>query len=499
MYRDAWDYQIREALRDQFIDDTYNNMKWLVTMELNPLKRIVDEISLIYKKPATRRCVDIKMVANDEGKEIETAVDNENYELAMEDTEINAVQQSVNTYTNLINHTLQKVEYKDGKISFEVINFNNCEIYTDPDDWKTIDAIKYYTGLELPTKTVTYEDNYAAGPAEGSAVIGGGLQNYHRAYIHTGGKPGETISHVGLFEGEDVTTLEAGKVYTIEAVNGFERIVNVEDNPYMTEDRTKFVLPFVLYNRQYPIDDLLCFTSGNDRFDANINTAINMVHLNMLIKYQSYKQTVFILDNKDDLPKDIRLDPAVVVTLSGQEGKTDAKVLDLQANIDMFWDNIQKRIQQVMLTYNVSPQNFTASGSAASGLSQMISNQGKIEAREQQLEAYRIGEKALFEVVRVVWNEHKKDKQIPWDSKFSVDFAEIEFPKSGDEQIKEDEFYKAHNIITDIDIMVRENPDLSREQAENQLRENQKVNEANRALIAPLQQPEDLENETLQV
>jgi len=70
MYLDNWCDQVRSELALQFSEKVGKNLKQLITTEFNLLKRVTNEISLVYKKPATRKAV---LVSQDgEGKQIQT-------------------------------------------------------------------------------------------------------------------------------------------------------------------------------------------------------------------------------------------------------------------------------------------------------------------------------------------------------------------------------------------------------------------------------------------
>ena len=101
-----------------------------------------------------------------------------------------------------------------------------------------------------------------------------------------------------------------------------------------------------------------------------------------------------------------------------------------------------------------------------------------------------MGEKKTFEIERIIWNHHNSGKKISMDSKLMVDFVEPQFPKSPDEKAKEFMFLKENNIITDIDLMMSKNPDLTREQAIEQLEKNKIINGVGEEeALAPVQQP----------
>jgi hypothetical protein len=109
IFKDRWEYIIRSELKNQVSEESYARQKWLITQELNVLKRVVKDLSTVYKKPAEREAILPKEeVEGEEKEEVETDIENtdENYELSQKDTNKDFVLQNINQYTNLSNHTV---------------------------------------------------------------------------------------------------------------------------------------------------------------------------------------------------------------------------------------------------------------------------------------------------------------------------------------------------------------------------------------------------------
>ena len=505
IYKDNWTHLIRHELAHQVSPETFAKYYFLITQELNVLKRVINELSTLYKEPAERKAVVTGKEVNtdDEGNEslIDTKQEDENYNLSQKNTNKDFIMQECNRYTNNTNNTLIKVTYREDKLDYDLIGFNNAEVYTDVEDWKKIIAVKHYFGLDV--------DEYRyAGNTEGSFGYGSGAHtSFYPIMKFDSNEKGVAAPPVlpytmakvwvikempkdGVIEDGTVgETLKPG-IYTLEPGDDREMIVKFEENPYL-DDNGEPILPFVLFQKVYPVERLLDFTTGNDLRDLNINVAILMVWLNSVEKYQSFKQLVFNTDNPEALPKKLKLGPADAIINPTKENAGSVQVLDLQADIISKFEVIKQRILNVLAGYGISPQNFTMSAQAASGFSLKISNIGKIEARQMQLPSYRQGEHQLYDVEKIIWNFHRPEAKISDEAEFEIDFAEIAFPKDPGEQVKQDEFNLRHNIITEIDLIKRSNPDIDDEQAERQWRENKVFNEASQPQIGiqPAQQP----------
>jgi hypothetical protein len=482
IYKDNWQDIIESELRCQFSTDTLATLMPLTTQELNLLKRVVNETSLVYKTPAERVAV------IDNGTEKPTV--DKNYEKAIADSNLDLTMRTSNKYTNLLNHTLIKVVYRDKKLDYDILTFDNCEIITHPDDWKMIVGIKYYIGLQLPMSYGADSNN----TADKKAQPYGGSSSDFMDKEYTKSK----LYILADFEYEDegeMIIVKQGKIYTYVKSGKGELQVDEENIPYR-DIHGNVILPFVLTSKEVPVSELLDFTTGNDLRDLNINIAVLMVHQNALQKYQSYLQVWMKVRELKDLPKKQSVGPAKIIGIPvGEEDVGDIGVLDLQSKIKEHQEVIEKRITMALTNYGISPQNFTLSGSPQSGFSMKMSNIAKLEYREDQLPIYRAIEHKLFDVVRAVWNWHRDTEKISDEANLRVDFAEVTFPMSPEEKEQEFTFLKRNNVKTDIDLIMSLNPDVTEDEALVIYTKNKVFNNANVIGIEPQEatQPDDTE------
>lgn len=493
IYRDRWSYILEEELAKQFSAKEFSRLYLLRTLELNLLKRVVNELSLIYKESATR-----VLESSEDEKEVPPAVaaklleQNKLYEEITGGYKKDTVLKQVNRYTNLCNHTVLKVGYEKGKLTYDILLFDNVEVYTSPGDWKKIAAVKYYQGLQLPidySSTMTTKDPAKLEDKRTSnkwQIYSSDVQQYSQAVVWVA----EDISAEGILENDGVKTLQSGKVYFLNCTEKAEHISRVEDNPYKDDDG-EIVMPFVFFDKSYPVDHRFDFTQGNDLRDLTVSAAIALVHLNQLMKYQSYKTVVLSVQDKSKIGAGIETGPASAIILeNGIEGGTaSASVLNLESNLNQLLDFVKQRIFMVLAGYGVSPENFSMSGQAQSGLSLKISNMGKLEAREDQLDIYRMCEEELFKVEKVVYNtlaEQEGRELIMSDLDFRVDFGEISFPRDLAETAAWMTFLKSNNAISALDIIKYENPDLDDDESMAVYLKNKSLNTGT---LMPIQQP----------
>ena len=83
-------------------------------------------------------------------------------------------------------------------------------------------------------------------------------------------------------------------------------------------------------------------------------------------------------------------------------------------------------------------------------------------------------EKDFYEIERVI--AEYNGISLPSSDKFRVDFEETEYPKTVQDQISKDTFDLEHNLTTEAKIMVRDNKDLTVEEAQKVIDSNKEVN-----------------------
>lgn len=464
MLRDNWDYIINDELNHQFEQKTYAKLRNLRTKELNIFKRVVSELSMLYKSPAKRTA-------------LVGEVEDKTYLEIKEQFNFDTMMAEANRLTNATNATLVRCVWRDGAIDYDLINFDNAEIICDPKDWKKVIGVKYYVGLDLPyqgqkvqgqNSPVTFNDTpYGAFNATSEAALAAS-----RGYIYT--------TNNEFFEEED-----RGKIIEFKpGKDGEDYVISREDSPYQKDG--EIVLPFVLILKSYPVDYLIDYSSGCDLFDLTLNTAVNMVHLNNLIKYQSYIQVFVFTDKPKAFPEDAALGPdKIMLVPKGPDATGDVRNVDLQSDIKNFYQTLVDRVKTGVAQYGMDVESFSGNSGQESGFHLEVRRQGLVEQREKQLPIYREAEHKIFEVTRIVNNVHNK-KKISDDAVFEVDFAETDVPIDKREEADIWMTKIKSNVNTPIDWMMSENPDLDEEGAIKRYQENKAFNQQNRINVEPV-------------
>jgi hypothetical protein len=97
IYRDSWEKILNNELNAQFHEKTRGNIKQMLALDSNVLKRVVKEISVVYQESAVRSYT---LGEGEQAKEDET------YQELLSKIPINIIMQETNRLTNLCNESL---------------------------------------------------------------------------------------------------------------------------------------------------------------------------------------------------------------------------------------------------------------------------------------------------------------------------------------------------------------------------------------------------------
>jgi hypothetical protein len=461
IFRDNWRDIILEELRNCFdSEESRQRLAPLITTEMNVCKMVIEKTALVYKEPAIRYAEVGEVEAEDGEME---GVHDERYDDVCEEARLNHVMQAADEYTRLVNHVLLRPVVRRGKMNVDIILPDNFDIYSDPNDFMDIVAIRYYVG-QLST----------APQAKYSADIRESVMWVKRPIMFT--------------SGQQTRMVEPG-IYRIKQGQAIGDWF-FEENPYFTTGKNgekEYILPFVLTHKDYPIDRLLNFSNGSSIAESAVMFAVLMTMANELMKYQSYLMLVFSGPNDIKLPANIKVGPGNIFKA---ENGGQVSAIDVQAKIREFIDAIHSRVSTFAAQQGIPPSAFTLTGQPQSGYSLKVDRSTLVDIRNKSIPSFRYFEDELFEVMRVV-NNHAfagiTKMLIPDSAEFHIDFAEMKFDPSPDEQMRKDTFDLSNNLVTPVDLIIRDNPDLSEDDAMALWQKNKMITASK--VAAPLRQP----------
>jgi len=237
-------------------------------------------------------------------------------------------------------------------------------------------------------------------------------------------------------------------------------IQNEKDNPYG-------ILPFAFTHREDQIDSFYV-EGANDIINCNEQVNISMTEMNLGLRFNMFGQPWVNGLNADQ--NMVRAGSNTILDM-GDDGVYN--ITSPNGNIMEAIQNIKFQIELVASNNHLWIQWAESGGEVPSGISLMVKDMERKEDYYDDVSLWRLYEKELYDIERTIAGYNG----ISLPEEFGIDFYEVEYPKTVQDQILKDEFDLKQNLITQAKIMVRENKDLSINQAQAIIEENKSFNE----------------------
>jgi hypothetical protein len=235
------------------------------------------------------------------------------------------------------------------------------------------------------------------------------------------------------------------------------------------------IIPFVFTHREDQIDSF--FVEGaSDIVNCNEQVNIALTEMNLGMRFNMFGQP-WVTGLRADQSM-LRAGSNTILDM-GEDGAYN--ITSPSGNIMEAIENIKFQMELVAINNHLWIQFAESGGEVPSGISLMIKDMERKEDYYDDIALWRMYEQDFYNVERVIAGYNG----INLPEQFGVDFEEIDYPKTVQDQILKDQFDIQNNLTTRAKIMVRDNKDLTVEQAQIIIEENKSVN----SLEAP-QQPE---------
>ena len=238
------------------------------------------------------------------------------------------------------------------------------------------------------------------------------------------------------------------------------KMIEEIDNPYG-------ILPFVFTHREDQLDSF--FVEGASDVD-NCNEQVNiaLTEMNLGMRFNMFGQP-WVTGLRADQSM-LRAGSNTILDM-GEDGAYN--ITSPSGNIEEAINNIKFQIELVASNNHLWIQWAESGGEVPSGISLMIKDMERKEDYYDDIALWRLYEQDFYNVERTI----AEYNGISLPEEFGVDFEEVDYPKTVQDQILKDEFDIQNNLITRAKIMVRENKDLTEKQAQKLIDENRRVNE----------------------
>jgi len=233
-----------------------------------------------------------------------------------------------------------------------------------------------------------------------------------------------------------------------------------QENPYG-------ILPFVFTHREDQIDSF--FVEGAiDIVNSNEQVNIGLTELNLGMRFNMFGQPWMNGVFADG--KVVRAGSNEILDM-GDDGSYN--VTAPEGNIEEAINNIKFQIELVATNNHLWVQWAESGGEVPSGISLMIKDLERKEDYFDDIALWRLYEQEFYSVERAI--AHHNGISLP--EEFGVDFEEVDYPTTVQDQILRDNFDLQNNLITRAQIKVRDNKDLTEEQAQREIDANREQND----------------------
>ena len=243
-------------------------------------------------------------------------------------------------------------------------------------------------------------------------------------------------------------------------------ILNEEGNMIEEMKNPYGILPFVFTHREDQIDSF--FVEGaSDIVNCNEQVNIALTEMNLGMRFNMFGQP-WVTGLRADQSM-LRAGSNTILDM-GEDGAYN--ITSPNGNIEEAINNIKFQIELVASNNHLWIQWAESGGEVPSGISLMIKDMERKEDYYDDIALWRLYEQDFYRVERAI----AEYNGIALPEEFGVDFQEVEYPKTVQDQILKDDFDIKNNLVTRAKIMVRDNKDLTIEQAQAIIDENKKAN-----------------------
>ena len=257
---------------------------------------------------------------------------------------------------------------------------------------------------------------------------------------------------------------------------GIEAFAYVDVDQYIEYDKSGNIvkeefhnlgrMPIVFTHREHQIDSF--FVEGaNDIINCNKHVNITLTEMQLGLRYQMFGQPFATGVPEADMTA--RAGSDMIISLP--EGATYG-IASPGGNLMSVIDALKFQIELVAQSNHMYVQFAQDGGETPSGIALQIKDLESYEDYKDDIELWRRYEDDFYEVEQLVGAPYG----VKLPNKFSVDFKEPEYPKSEMEKIQRDDWDLKNGQTTLAEIMVRNNKDITIEEAEQKIEENLEKN-----------------------
>lgn len=220
---------------------------------------------------------------------------------------------------------------------------------------------------------------------------------------------------------------------------------------------------------------------GDDLVDGSILLNLLLTDLFYITRYQSFG---IMYAYGKNIPENMKIGPREAIVIKMQEGDPTPSIgfATPQAALDSVMSQIEKYLALLLSTNNLEPTEITSSVSASnasSGLQEMIKKSVNTDDIEDQQQIYKDGEPKIYKIISK-WHNLYLDRgqldqefasmgKLDENAELAVKFLKPQAYMTEKEKLEVMQLRKDLGIDTMVDTIMRDNSDLTHEEAEQRL------------------------------
>jgi len=269
--------------------------------------------------------------------------------------------------------------------------------------------------------------------------------------------------------------------------SGEEAFAYIDDEYYIEYDKGGNIvkeevhnlgrLPVVFTHREHQVDSF--FVEGAvDIINCNTHINITLTEMQLGLRYQMFGQPWATGVPEADMTA--RAGSDMIISLP--EG-ANFGIASPGGNLQAVIDSIKFQIELLAQSNHMFVQFAQDGGETPSGVALQIKDLESFEDFKDDIELWRQYENDFYEIEQLVGAPY--GAKLP--NKFGIDFLEPDYPKSEQEKVLRDDWDLKNGQTTLAEIMVRNNKDITIEEAERKIEENLEKNVTQLTTFVPPQ------------
>lgn len=390
---------VDDKLRFMFTPESYDDMKHYIDVSSNLMRRVMRELSVVYKDEPDR-------TVTPQGSQ-------KVYEQIIQGLKLDQKLSRANYLLNGMNDLFIQVANVNGRVDLHILRPDMVTVLQNSDDPTKIDAL-------------VIEESWIdeKGEIRKQYIFWSPTRHF---ILDEGFKTRAIVGNEGLISPYRDINIATGSFYPFVTVHGSDREFEFWDQ-----------------------------TTGMDLQEGTKMIAIKNTFLFFMFPMQ-FKQ-IALKANFDD-GKNVK-NNQVKSPLHVFASNAEIQTLDWQSSLQQLTSEIESKVFAIAGNYGISSENFKLTASETSGFARLVAKERMNEMRKEQIKIWRDVEERIFDTVRVVSNLYSLNKPIADNAKISIDYKE---PQVLNDPLAELDVLqrKIDMGITNIyDIVKQENPDI---------------------------------------